>query len=65
MTLDEALEAAAREYLTKLLTETRGKMTLAAEIAGRDRAHFYRVLRDHGIDPDYFRRTRPKTPWPK
>lgn len=49
MTLKEAIESAARGYLYRTLSETRGNVTKAAEIAGYSRTMFYPVLRRYGV----------------
>lgn len=49
MTLREALESAARGYLYRTLSETRGNVTKAARIAGYSRQMFYKVLRRYDV----------------
>lgn len=42
-------------YLTRLLTATNGNMTLAADLAGRNRSDFHKLVKRHGIDPGHYR----------
>ena len=49
MTLKEALESAARGYLYRTLSETRGNITKAAKHAGYSRQMFYKVLHRYGV----------------
>ncbi len=51
----EARAAFEREYLTRLLTLTRGNISEAARMAGRYRADLYAMLHKHGLSPDDFR----------
>lgn len=48
-TLREAVYAAARQYLERLILETNGNVSKAADVAGMNRSHFYRVLKRHGL----------------
>lgn len=54
-TLEEQLRRTTRSYLVMLLTITRGRVMEAAEIAGRNRTEFYRLLGRHGLKPRAFR----------
>jgi two-component system response regulator GlrR len=51
LTLAEARQRFEREYLTELLKLTSGHVPRAADMAGRHRTDFYRLLQRHGIDP--------------
>jgi two-component system response regulator GlrR len=44
-----------RAYLVQVLTATRGNVSRAAELAGRHRAEFYKMLRRCGLDPGTFK----------
>jgi hypothetical protein len=55
MTYAEAMDKAARDYLTEVLQSVRGNMEKAAAIADYDRAHFYVLCRRNGIDYTAFR----------
>ncbi|MDR4494941.1 MAG: sigma-54-dependent transcriptional regulator [Nitrospirales bacterium] len=49
--LTEAKEAFEREYLKGLLQATQGNISRAAQIAGRYRADFYKLLKKYGLHP--------------
>jgi two-component system response regulator GlrR len=49
--LTEAKEAFEKEYLTDLLRATQGNISRAAQIAGRYRADFYKLLKKYGLHP--------------
>ncbi len=49
--LTEAREDFEREYLKEVLQLTGGNVSRAAQIAGRYRADFYKLLRKHGLHP--------------
>lgn len=49
--LTEAKEAFEREYLKELLRITEGNISRAAQIAGRYRADFYKLLKKYGLHP--------------
>ena len=49
--LTEAREAFERGYLKEILQLTGGNISRAAQIAGRYRADFYKLLRKHGLHP--------------
>jgi len=53
-TLAEARRAFERDYLERLLTITGGQVRRAAELAGRNRTEFYRLLSRHGLEPARF-----------
>jgi two-component system response regulator GlrR len=55
MLLKDARAAFERGYLTQVLTATRGNVSRAAELAGRHRAEFYKLLRKYGLDPASFK----------
>jgi len=54
-TLDAARSDAEREYLVQLLRVTRGNVTQAARVAGRNRTEFYKLLGRHALEPERFR----------
>ncbi|MGD9661347.1 MAG: sigma-54-dependent transcriptional regulator [Porticoccaceae bacterium] len=53
--LSEARKAFERDYLIQLLTATNGNMTQGAELAGRNRSDFHKLVKKHGLDPGRFR----------
>lgn len=55
-TLDDARNTFERRYLASLLRATRGNITTAARIAGRNRTEFYNLLSRHGLEPESFRK---------
>jgi two-component system, NtrC family, response regulator GlrR len=59
--LADARERLDREYLENLLRLTEGKVSNAARLAGRNRTEFYKLLRRHHLDPEWFRPSIPKT----
>lgn len=54
-TLREAREKFERKYLIQVLTTVKGNVSRAAELAGKDRAEFYRLLRKHALAPSAFK----------
>jgi len=54
-TLREAREKFERKYLIQVLTTVKGNVSRAAELAGKDRAEFYRLLRKHALAPTAFK----------
>lgn len=54
--LDEARRAFEHDYLVNILTMTRGNVTRAARLAGRNRTEFYRLLDRHLLEPSAFKR---------
>jgi transcriptional regulator of acetoin/glycerol metabolism len=44
-----------RQYLIRLLAQSRGNITEAARIAGLRRTSVYKLLRRHGLVPKGFR----------
>ena len=54
-TFDEARDEFTRSYLTQLLQITRGNVTQAAKLAGRNRTDFYKLLSRHEVSPDDFK----------
>jgi len=53
-TFDEARDEFTRSYLLQLLQITRGNVTQAARLAGRNRTDFYKLLSRHALNPqDY------------
>jgi DNA-binding NtrC family response regulator len=53
--LDQARRAFERNYLVRVLTMTRGNVTNAARLAGRNRTEFYRLLERHSLTPAMFK----------
>ena len=53
--LDQARRAFERDYLVRVLTMTRGNVTNAARLAGRNRTEFYRLLARHSLAPAAFK----------
>jgi two-component system, NtrC family, response regulator GlrR len=51
----DARAAFERGYLVQVLTATRGNVSRAAELSGRHRAEFYKLLRKYGLDPASFK----------
>lgn len=43
------------DYLIGLLQMTRGNVTQAARLAGRNRTEFYKLLHRHALDPAQFK----------
>ncbi len=56
LTLIEEREKSEREYLIRILRETGGNISRASRIAGISRRHFYKKLRDYGIEPEKWRK---------
>lgn len=53
MTYYQALQEFKREYWSRLLTENPDKKALElAQAAGVNRTHFYRMVRDAGVELD-------------
>jgi two-component system response regulator GlrR len=55
MLFKEARAAFERTYLVQVLTATRGNVSRAAELSGRHRAEFYKLLHKYGLDPASFK----------
>ena len=55
--LSDARKDFERRYLSQLLTATRGNMTQAAELAGRNRSDFHKLVKRHELNPAVFRDT--------
>ena len=53
--LDQARRAFERDYLVRILGMTRGNVTQAARLAGRNRTEFYRLLERHSLSPAMFK----------
>ena len=53
---DEARDEFTRNYLMQLLQVTRGNVTRAARLAGRNRTDFYKLLGRHGVQPEEFKK---------
>lgn len=56
--LTEAKRQFEKDYVEQLLRTTSGNMTLAAQLAQRNRSDFYKILKRHGIDPDRYKHDR-------
>ena len=54
-TFDDARDEFTRSYLAQLLQITRGNVTQAAKLAGRNRTDFYKLLGRHEMQPDEFK----------
>ncbi|MEM6639730.1 MAG: sigma 54-interacting transcriptional regulator [Pseudomonadota bacterium] len=54
-TLNEARSRFERQYLVRVLRRTKGNVSRAAKLAGRDRSKFYKLLHRHELDPATFR----------
>ncbi|MCB1737564.1 MAG: two-component system response regulator GlrR, partial [Gammaproteobacteria bacterium] len=54
-TLEDAVKDFERGYLVRLLRMTRGNITTAARIAGRNRTDFYNLLNRHQLQAAQFR----------
>jgi two-component system response regulator GlrR len=54
----EAREKFEKAYLVQVLATARGNVSRAAELAGKDRAEFYRLLRKYALDPATFKAER-------
>lgn len=54
-TFDQARDEFTRTYLAQLLQITRGNVTQAAKLAGRNRTDFYKLLNRHEVQPDEFK----------
>ncbi len=52
---NEAREEFSRNYLAQLLRLTRGNVSRAARLAGRNRTDFYKLLAKHQLDPTAFK----------
>ena len=53
--LDMAKQAFERDYVVRLLKQTRGNVTDAARLAQRNRSEFYALMRRHALDPKQFK----------
>jgi two-component system, NtrC family, response regulator GlrR len=53
--LREAREQFEKAYLVQVLTTVKGNVSRAAELAGKDRAEFYKLLRKYALDPGTFK----------
>lgn len=54
-TFDEARDEFMRNYLVQLLQITRGNVTQAAKLAGRNRTDFYKLLARYGLQSEEFK----------
>ncbi len=50
MTYRQAMDKAAKDYLTQLMRSVGGNICQAALRAEYDRAHFYKLLKRHGLN---------------
>ncbi len=57
-TLKDAKHAFERGYLIRVLRITQGHVANAAQMAGRNRTEFYKLLNQHNINPIDFRKSR-------
>ena len=55
--LSEARRDFDRQYLAQLLSATRGNMTQAAELAGRNRSDFHKLVKRHALNAADFRQS--------
>ncbi len=53
--LREARDKFEKSYLVQVLTTARGNISRASELAQKDRAEFYRLLRKHGLESATFK----------
>jgi len=53
--LSEAKKEFEMSYLVQLLAATNGNMTLAAELAGRNRSDFHKLVKRHALNPAQYR----------
>ena len=53
--LDQARSDFTRSYLRSILELSRGNISRAARLAGRNRTDFYKLMSRHGIDPAEFK----------
>ena len=60
-TLKDAKEDFERSYLVSVLRVTNGHVSHAARLAGRNRTEFYKLLKQHHIEPEEFRTSRQAT----
>lgn len=58
--LTEARTQFEKTYLDRLLKATNGNMTLAAELADRNRSDFHKLVKKHGLDPQAYRSSQPE-----
>ncbi len=56
LTYDESRREFELHYLVRLLKITSGNVARAAQIAGRNRTDFYKILNRHHIVPSLFKR---------
>ena len=56
--LKEARQQFEKGYLVQILTMVNGNVARAAELAGRDRTEFYKLLHKHTLDPGAFKTTK-------
>jgi two-component system response regulator GlrR len=59
LSLKEARDRFEKNYLQSVLRMTDGNVADASRIAGRNRTEFYKLLKQHGIDPVRYRADSP------
>jgi len=55
LSLKEAREQFEKVYLVQIMTTAQGNVSRAAEMAGKDRAEFYKLLRKYTLEPGTFK----------
>lgn len=55
---EQAINQFERQYIHAMLGKTAGNVTRAAELAGKERRAFGKLVKKHGIDPKGFARSR-------
>ncbi|TCS41153.1 sigma 54-interacting transcriptional regulator [Reinekea marinisedimentorum] len=59
LTLNEAKEIFERSYISRVLKMTDGVVSRAAELAGRNRTDFYKLIKKHDLCVDDFKQGEP------
>jgi Response regulator containing CheY-like receiver, AAA-type ATPase, and DNA-binding domains len=62
LSYSEARKRFERDYLLQLLQTTSGNVSRAARLARCDRSKFYKMLRRHQLDPEFFQHTPGRDP---
>ena len=52
---EEARKSFERDYLVRILKLTAGNAAQAAQMAGRNRTEFYKLLQRHNLEPGMFK----------
>jgi two-component system, NtrC family, response regulator GlrR len=60
VSLETARQSFEREYLVRLLRLTAGNAAQAAQMAGRNRTEFYKLLQRHNLEPGMFKESAAK-----